>query len=171
MPNIRRRFSSRSRSAAAPRKTDWARGAQRAQILAGGIANTNMLSGWETNNGYDFRGVVRAIPQGWFTVWNNITSIIDVTVAIGVLPADYNPTAVDLIDGSLKEWPWMFYRRVLLPEAISIASSTYGTTSFPTECRTARKVRQASESLRLLIGNHGTATVETSHWSNILLNS
>jgi len=130
-----------------------------------------MLSGWETNNGYDFRGTVLGIPQSWFCVMNGGSGDVNVTVAIGVLPADYNPTAADLIDGSLKEYPWMYYRRVLLPIAAALQAVGVGLTSFDTNTRARRKLRQGSESLRLIIGNNGDDTISYSHWSNIPLSS
>jgi len=164
----RRGFSGGARTA--PAKLDWARGAVFNQTIAvGGLFAINMLSGWEVDSGYNFRGTVQGILQGWASFTGS--AAVNATIAIGVIGDAMTVTPGSLIL-TMKEYPWMFYRRVM-SMATPAASDTvqYGALSFPTETRTRRRIKQTGDQLTLFVENNGAGTVSFCHWSNILLKS
>jgi len=164
-----RRTFRRTASRSAPRKVDWARGALSQTVAATSVFSINLLSGWETEAGYDFRGIVKGLMQSWFTVSG--TTGIDGTLAIGILPTN-TTVATGLLTGAIKSYPWMYYRRIQTSVIPSVDGSIlFGACSFDTNTRSPRKLRQAGDQLTLLYDNLQGTSVQIRHWSNILLTS
>ena len=164
------RFMPRGVRRGAPRKLEWARGAVFNQtVAAGNIFIISLLSGFETDTGYDFRGTVLGLKHSWMSVTGS--AAVNCTVAIGVIPDAVSYTA-GALSATQKEFPWTYYRRVM-SLATPAASDTvqYGALSFDTNTASSRKLRQKGEQYALLVDNIGAGSVSFCHWSNILLSS
>jgi len=163
------RFRSSSRRAA-PAKREWARGAVFNQTVAAGATfSINMLSGFETDVGYEFRGTVLGVMQSWMSCTGS--AAVNATIAIGVIP-DTLTFAPGALTATLKEYPWTYYRRIMsMSTPTGPDTVQYGALSFDTNTRSARKLRQRGEAYQLVIDNIGAGSFTFCHWSNILLTS
>jgi len=128
-----------------------------------------MLSGWETEAGYDFRGIVKGIMHSWFNCFS--TAGVNGTLAIGVVPNTL-VVATTQLTTTLKSYPWMYYRRIQTNSVPTVDSSLLlGSLAFDTNVRVSRRVRQAGDQLTLFYDNLGGTNHQITHWSNILLTS